>query len=135
MLTPFYFSMNFIVMELSALTAISPLDGRYGRQTAELRDIFSEFALMRARVTVEVEWLIALSEFNLPELKDLSEEDKLYLRGLVSSFSVADCQAIKDIEKTTNHDVKAVEYWIKSKMTVNEHLGCRQRIRSFRLHL
>lgn len=91
--------MNFIVMELSALTAISPLDGRYGRQTAELRDIFSEFALMRARVTVEVEWLIALSEFNLPELKDLSEEDKLYLRGLVSSFSVADCQAIKDIEK------------------------------------
>ena len=57
--------MNFIVMELSALTAISPLDGRYGRQTAELRDIFSEFALMRARVTVEVEWLIALSEFNL----------------------------------------------------------------------
>ena len=60
--------MNFIVMELSALTAISPLDGRYGRQTAELRDIFSEFALMRARVTVEVEWLIALSEFNLPEL-------------------------------------------------------------------
>ena len=115
--------MNFIVMELSALTAISPLDGRYGRQTAELRDIFSEFALMRARVTVEVEWLIALSEFNLPELKDLSEEDKLYLRGLVSSFSVADCQAIKDIEKTTNHDVKAVEYWIKSKMTVNEHLA------------
>ena len=89
MLTPFYFSMNFIVMELSALTAISPLDGRYGRQTAELRDIFSEFALMRARVTVEIEWLIALSEFNLPELKDLSEEDKLYLRGLVSSFSVA----------------------------------------------
>ena len=111
MLTPFYFSMNFIVMELSALTAISPLDGRYGRQTAELRDIFSEFALMRARVTVEVEWLIALSEFNLPELKDLSEEDKLYLRGLVSSFSVADCQAIKDIEKTTNHDVKAVEWF------------------------
>ena len=123
MLSPFYFSMNFIVMELSALTAISPLDGRYGCQTAELRDIFSEFALMRARVTVEVEWLIALSEFNLPELKDLSEEDKLYLRGLVSSFSVADCQAIKDIEKTTNHDVKAVEYWIKSKMTVNEHLA------------
>ena len=123
MLTPFYFSMNFIVMELSALTAISPLDGRYERQTAKLRDIFSEFALMRARVTVEVEWLIALSEFNLPELKDLSEEDKLYLRGLVSSFSVADCQAIKDIEKTTNHDVKAVEYWIKSKMTVNEHLA------------
>lgn len=61
---------------------------------------------MRARVTVEVEWLIALSEFNLPELKDLSEEDKLYLRGLVSSFSVTDCQAIKDIEKPPTMTLK-----------------------------
>ena len=65
MLTPFYFSMNFIVMELSALTAISPLDGRYGRQTAELRDIFSEFALMRARVTVEVE-SVSYTHLTLP---------------------------------------------------------------------
>lgn len=120
-------------MELSALTAISPLDGRYGRQTSVLRDIFSEFALMRARVTVEIEWLIALSEFNLPELKPISEEDQSYLRGLVSNFSLDDCKAIKDIEATTNHDVKAVEYWIKSKMKHDEalaaasefvHFGC-----------
>ncbi len=110
-------------MELSSLTAISPLDGRYGRQTAVLRDIFSEYALMRARVTVEVEWLIALSEFKLPELKELSEGNKDYLRDLVSNFSVADCQAIKDIEATTNHDVKAVEYWIKKKMEINEELA------------
>ncbi len=109
-------------MELSALTAISPLDGRYGRQTAIFRDIFSEYAFMRARVTVEVEWLISLSEFNLPELKELSEENKLYLRGLVSNFSVEDCQEIKNIESVTNHDVKAVEYWIKQKMEVNEQL-------------
>lgn len=120
-------------MELSALTAISPLDGRYGRQTSVLRDIFSEFALMRARVTVEIEWLIALSEFNLPELKPISEENQTYLRSLVSNFSLEDCKAIKDIEATTNHDVKAVEYWIKSKMKHDEalasasefvHFGC-----------
>ncbi len=110
-------------MELSSLTAISPLDGRYGRQTAVLREIFSEYALMRARVTVEVEWLIALSEFKLPELKELSEGNKDYLRDLVSNFSVEDCQAIKDIEATTNHDVKAVEYWIKKKMEINEELA------------
>lgn len=110
-------------MELSSLTAISPLDGRYGRQTSSLRDIFSEYAFMRARVTVEIEWLIALSEFSLPELPELSEDNKLYLRGLVSNFSVEDCQAIKDIEKVTNHDVKAVEYWIKEKMAVNKHLA------------
>lgn len=72
-----FFTLKVIIMELSALTAVSPLDGRYGRQTEALRDIFSEFAFMRARVTVEVEWLIALAEFNLPELKDLSKEDKL----------------------------------------------------------
>ena len=95
---PNFFTLKVIIMELSALTAVSPLDGRYGRQTEALRDIFSEFAFMRARVTVEIEWLIALAEFNLPELKDLSEEDKLYLRGLVSSFSVEDCKAIKSIE-------------------------------------
>lgn len=110
-------------MELNALTAVSPLDGRYGRQTEILRDVFSEFAFMRARVTVEIEWLIALSEFNLPELHELPEEDKQYLRSLVSGFSLEDCQAIKDIEKTTNHDVKAVEYWIKGKMKANEHLA------------
>lgn len=109
-------------MELNALTAISPLDGRYSRQTEVLRDVFSEFAFMRARVTVEIEWLIALSEFQLPELPEISEENKLYLRSLVSGFSLTDCEAIKNIEKTTNHDVKAVEYWIKSKMKEDPEL-------------
>lgn len=61
---------------------------------------------MRARVKVEIEWLIALSEFDLPEIHDISEEDKSFLRSLYAEFDVADCQAIKDIEKTTNHDVK-----------------------------
>ncbi len=109
-------------MELSTLTAISPLDGRYAKQTAPLRDIFSEYALMKARVTVEVEWLIALSEFKLPELPELSEKNKLFLRGLAANFSVEDCQDIKNIEAVTNHDVKAVEYWIKQQMDTKPEL-------------
>ena len=110
-------------MEISSLMALSPLDGRYAKQTEVLRDIFSEFALMRARVTVEIEWIIALSEFKLPELKELSAENKEYLRSLVSNFSLSDCEDIKKIEATTNHDVKAVEYWIKGKMEKNAELA------------
>lgn len=110
-------------MELSALTALSPLDGRYARQTDALREVFSEYALMRARVKVETEWLIALSEFNLPELKNISDAGKAFLRGLAANFSLEDCQAIKDIEKTTNHDVKAVEYWIKNQVAHDAELA------------
>lgn len=110
-------------MELSALTALSPLDGRYARQTEALRDIFSEAAFMRARVRVEVEWLIALSEFDLPELPHISDHGKAFLRSLVENFTVESCQAIKDIEKTTNHDVKAVEYWIKEQVSHDEELA------------
>ena len=110
-------------MELSALTALSPLDGRYARQTEALRDVFSECAFMRARVRVEVEWLIALSEFELPELAHISDHGKAFLRGLVENFTVESCQAIKDIEKTTNHDVKAVEYWIKAQVAHDEELA------------
>ncbi len=110
-------------MELSALTALSPLDGRYARQTEALRDIFSESAFMRARVRVEVEWLIALSEFGLPELPQISDHGKSFLRGLVENFTTESCQAIKDIEKTTNHDVKAVEYWIKDQVAHDEELA------------
>ena len=110
-------------MELSALTALSPLDGRYARQTEALRDVFSECAFMRARVRVEVEWLIALSEFELPELAHISDHGKAFLRGLVDNFTVESCQAIKDIEKTTNHDVKAVEYWIKAQVAHDEELA------------
>jgi adenylosuccinate lyase len=100
-------------LPLSALTAISPLDGRYERQAAPLRAVFSEFAFMRARLRVEVEWLLALSALGLPELARLPEASVARLRALVSSFSLADCDEIKAIEAQTNHDVKAVEYFIK----------------------
>ena len=102
-------------MNLSALTALSPLDGRYAAKVAPLRALLSEFGLMHRRVQVEVEWFIALSEAGFAEFKPLSEAARGLLRGLVLRFSEADAQAIKDIEKTTNHDVKAVEYWLKSR--------------------
>ena len=100
-------------MTASALTALSPLDGRYAAKLAPLRPLMSEFGLMHRRVQVEVEWFIALSDLGLPELPPLTGAARGFLRGLVSRFSDADAQAIKDIEKTTNHDVKAVEYWMK----------------------
>ena len=102
-------------MNLSALTALSPLDGRYAPKVAPLRALLSEFGLMHRRVQVEVEWFIALSDAGFAEFKPLSEAGRGLLRGLVTRFSEADAQAIKDIEKTTNHDVKAVEYWLKSR--------------------
>ena len=103
------------VTTLSALTALSPLDGRYAPKTATLRPLLSEFGLMHRRVQVEVEWFIALSDAGFSEFKPLSEAARGLLRGLVLRFSEADAQAIKDIEKTTNHDVKAVEYWLKQR--------------------
>lgn len=109
-------------MELNPLTALSPIDGRYARQTDALRDIFSECAFMNARVRVEVEWLIALSEAGFAELPLISEHGQAFLRGLADNFSLEDCQAIKTIEKTTNHDVKAVEYWIKDQVAHDEEL-------------
>jgi len=102
-------------MNLSALSALSPLDGRYAAKVAALRPLLSEFGLMHRRVQVEIEWFIALSDAGLPEFAPLSEAARGYLRGLVARFSEADAQSIKDIEKTTNHDVKAVEYWIKQR--------------------
>ena len=102
-------------MNLSALSALSPLDGRYAPKVAALRPLLSEYGLMHRRVQVEIEWFIALSDAGLPELAPLSEAARGFLRGLVARFAEADAQAIKDIEKTTNHDVKAVEYWIKQR--------------------
>ena len=102
-------------MELTPLTAVSPLDGRYAAKLSALRPIMSELGYMQRRVQVELAWFIALSDAGLAEFKPLSAEARAYLGGLLSDFSPADGQAIKDIEKTTNHDVKAVEYWIKSK--------------------
>ncbi len=103
-------------LPLSALTAVSPLDGRYERQAGVLREVFSEFAFMRARLRVETEWLIHLSLLGLPELKPLSSAALERLRSLARGFSLADCEQIKAIEARTNHDVKAVEYWIKERI-------------------
>uniref|UniRef100_UPI00286B3B69 lyase family protein n=1 Tax=Methylibium sp. TaxID=2067992 RepID=UPI00286B3B69 len=102
-------------MNPSVLTALSPLDGRYAPKLAALRPLLSEFGLMHRRVQVEVEWFIALSDAGLPELAPLAAAARAWLRRLVEAFTEVDAQAIKDIERTTNHDVKAVEYWLKSK--------------------
>ena len=109
-------------MELSALSALSPLDGRYASKLAALRPLLSEYGLMHRRVQVEVEWFIALSDAGFAEFPPLSEGARTRLRGLVEAFSPADAQAIKDIEKTTNHDVKAVEYWLKSRFSGDAEL-------------
>lgn len=109
-------------MNLSALTALSPLDGRYAAKVAPLRALLSEYGLMHRRVQVEVEWFIALSDAGFAEFKPLSEAARGLLRGLVARFSEADAQAIKDIERTTNHDVKAVEYWLKGRFGSNAEL-------------
>ncbi|WP_326534430.1 adenylosuccinate lyase [Pseudorhodoferax sp.] len=103
-------------MSLSSLTALSPLDGRYAAAVAPLRPLLSEFGLMHRRVQVEVEWFIALSDAGFAEFEPLGEAARGLLRSLVKRFSEADAQVIKDFEKTTNHDVKAVEYWIKSRI-------------------
>jgi adenylosuccinate lyase len=107
-------------MNLSTLTALSPLDGRYHNKVADLRAYFSEFALIRYRVKVEIEWLKALSRENaIAEVPTFSAETFAQLDSLANNFSEADAQAIKDIEKTTNHDVKAVEYWMKARLAGN----------------
>ncbi len=109
-------------MSLSALTALSPLDGRYAPKLAALRPLMSEFGLMHRRVQVEVEWFIALSDAGFAEFAPLSEASRGLLRSLVVRFSEADAQAIKDIERRTNHDVKAVEYWLKSRFGASAEL-------------
>ena len=102
-------------MELNSLTAISPVDGRYRRVTSSLGAYFSEFALIKYRVEVEIEYFIALCEMPLPQLEKV--DGKLFdsLRAIYTEFSESDATSIKEIEKTTNHDVKAVEYFIKEK--------------------
>lgn len=102
-------------MELNALTAVSSVDGRYAGKTAPLRAFFSEFALIKYRVHVEVEYFIALSQIPLPQLEDFDHSFFQKLRDLVKQFSLADAEWIKTTERTTNHDVKAVEYFLKEK--------------------
>ena len=121
-------------MELSALTAISPLDGRYGSKTVDLRPVFSEFGLIRARVEVEIRWLQRLAAHtSIHEVPPFSAAADAALNAIVDNFSEEDALRIKKIEATTNHDVKAVEYFIKEKfagnaelMAVNEfvHFAC-----------
>lgn len=102
-------------MKLNELNAISPIDGRYREKTDELSSFFSEFALIKYRVTVEVKYFIALYELNLPLLQGMNEGDKTRLHEIIDNFDEKDARRIKDIEKTTNHDVKAVEYFLKEK--------------------
>ena len=121
-------------MEPSTLTALSPLDGRYASKTEALRNLFSEYGLMRQRVTVELGWFSVLAdEDGIPEVPPLSDEDTDYLVDLIRDFAVQDAERIKEIEATTNHDMKAVEYFLKEKFgshpalaQVSEflHFGC-----------
>lgn len=108
---------------LTALNAISPVDGRYGSKTIALRSIFSEFGLIRFRVEVEVRWLQQLSRLaGVPEVPAFSAATNAILDKIVTDFNEADAQAVKDIERTTNHDVKAVEYFLKNKFAGNTAL-------------
>lgn len=100
-------------MDLSSLSALSPLDGRYAKKTGSLRPILSESGFMHFRVKVEVTWLKALSEAGFSEIPSFSQKTSAFLDQLVDTFSVEDAARIKEIESVTNHDVKAVEYWIK----------------------
>jgi adenylosuccinate lyase len=110
-------------MELTSLTAVSPVDGRYGRHTEILRPIFSEFGLIKHRVLVEVRWLQALAAHaDIKEVPALSEHANKLLDAMVDRFSEDDAQRVKNIERTTNHDVKAVEYFLKEKIAGNDEL-------------
>ena len=121
-------------MEPSILTALSPLDGRYASKTEALRNLFSEYGLMHQRITVELGWFSVLADDEgIPEMPPLSDEDTDYLVNLIRDFTVQDAERIKEIEATTNHDMKAVEYFLKEKFaghpalaSVSEfiHFGC-----------
>ncbi|GLR75007.1 adenylosuccinate lyase [Aliivibrio sifiae] len=121
-------------MELSALTAVSPVDGRYGSKTISLRSIFSEYGLLKYRTVVEVRWLQKLAATqSIAEVATLSAEANQFLDNIAANFSEEDAMRIKDIERTTNHDVKAVEYFLKEKVAdfpelhaINEfiHFAC-----------
>ena len=116
-------------MELSSLTAISPLDGRYGSKTEELRTIFSEYGLMRFRVQVELTWLKHLAACKqITEVPEFSEETIRFIDGIISNFSEEDAKDIKKREAVTNHDVKAVEYFLKDKTASNAEIS---RVREF----
>ena len=105
-------------MSKFSLNAISPIDGRYRSKTAELNDFFSEKALIKYRLIVEIEYFISLCEFEIPQLKKFEEKKFEDLREIYLNFSDEDALEVKEIEKTTNHDVKAVEYFLKKRFKV-----------------
>ena len=105
------------MLDFDCLTVISPIDGRYHEKTKALSSYFSEYALIKYRVTVEIEYFIALCELPLPQLAGLDKEKYESLRKIYLEFTLDDAKSVKDIEKVTNHDVKAVEYFIKNKMS------------------
>ncbi|MCP3870019.1 MAG: adenylosuccinate lyase, partial [Gammaproteobacteria bacterium] len=110
-------------MELSTLTAISPVDGRYGSKCIDLRSSFSEFGLIKQRIFAEIRWLQALSENpGIGEVKPLSQSANDLLNRIIHDFSPKEAQRVKEIEATTNHDVKAVEYFLKERIAGNEEL-------------
>ncbi len=111
------------MLELNELTAISPVDGRYGSKTAALRDLFSEYGLIKHRVLVEIRWFQALADHSeISEVPTLDNDAQKVLNGIADNFSLADAERIKTIERTTNHDVKAVEYFLKEKIQGNAML-------------
>jgi len=110
-------------MKIDTLKALSPLDGRYSHANIHLRDILSEYGLIKYRIKVEIEWFIHLSkQKSIPELPSLTIKDSSYLYDLIDNFSVNDALEIKKIEKKTNHDVKAVEYYLKDKFSKSTKL-------------
>ena len=111
-------------MELSSLTAVSPLDGRYGSKTEELRPIFSEYGLMRFRVQVELTWLKHLAACEqIKEVPQFSKETIAFIDDIIKNFSEEDAKNIKEREAVTNHDVKAVEYFLKDKTAANSEIA------------
>src|SRR5687767_15827828 len=108
----------------SSIRRLTPLDGRYERQVGGLRDAFSEYALIRERVRVEVEWLIAMgAEPAISDVRPLTEDEQRLARSLAEAFDETSAQRVKEIERTTNHDVKAVEYFIKERLQGDTELG------------
>jgi adenylosuccinate lyase len=111
-------------MKLSELTALSPVDGRYAGKTNKLRQFFSEYGLIKHRVLVEIRWLQALSKhYDIAEVPEFSDNANQTLESILENFSEEDAQRVKDIEHTTNHDVKAVEYYLKEKIADNDELN------------
>jgi adenylosuccinate lyase len=112
------------VLPLNPLTALSPLDGRYQTKTAELRPLFSEYGLIRHRVLVEIRWLMALADHRkIKEVAPFSAATQKLLNGIITDFSEADARRVKEIEATTNHDVKAIEYFLKEKTRDNSEIA------------